>query len=114
MGILCDVLLTLYLSQYADCLDTAWAVPKIQRTDTKPFGKLIPKKRLDAQPFSVFKDNSLMNCVTECIVRRHCHSFSYSKKSLRCELHDFKNDTILVDKFEWVYSRIKTWPKVRI
>lgn len=101
-------------NQHAESLSTAWTTNKIIRTDEKPFGQLVLSKKPDVQPFTVYEDNSLMNCVTECIARRHCVGFSYSRVFLRCELHDSEKDIILVDSPDWVYSRIKSWPNVSI
>ncbi|KAL5004962.1 hypothetical protein ScPMuIL_018418 [Solemya velum] len=81
-------------------------------TDEEPFGELLINKKLNQQPFNELWGDSLMNCVTECLVRQHCQSFSYHREKRYCSIYNVNDDSSLTESSGYVYSKIKTWPKL--
>ncbi|KAL5012336.1 hypothetical protein ScPMuIL_010887 [Solemya velum] len=110
MGIFCRSLFFLFFVR-AHGANPEFLVSKEYGTDEDPFGNLIKHKYLDYQPFSVYARFSLMNCVSECLVRQHCRSFTYQRQTLECSLFDILNTSRLTDDMSSVYSDIKSWPK---
>lgn len=96
----------------SDVPDT-FLVDKNITTDQMPFGKLVMNTRLNHQHFNELTGGSLMNCVTECLVRQHCKSFSYNKNNRVCLIYDVHHNSSLTDP-AYVYSEIRTWPKVML
>ncbi|KAL5012409.1 hypothetical protein ScPMuIL_010960 [Solemya velum] len=61
--------------------------------------------------FTHFYRSSLMDCVTECLLSRHCQALSYNREVLHCFLHEYNNQTGLRDRNGYFFSDITSWPK---
>lgn len=82
-------------------------------TDEMYFGDLRRDMRSNKEVFRKYSIFSLLNCVTECLLRRHCKSFNYHRGSMTCELIGSKGLSSREIAEGYVFSRIESWPKVR-
>lgn len=56
---------------------------------------------------------SFIECIVECLSRKHCESVSYHARRHRCELHDtIATDMDLKTAIGFVYINMEPWPQV--